>query len=154
VSDPPLTLRDFSEMSVETLKGVGEKKAEALHQVGIDNVLDLLTHYPRRWIDRTNEARIRDLLPGEQALVLVTVRAISGRRTRGRPPKSLVTAEVTDGSGHMRVTFFNQAWRERQLAPGTQAALFGKLEIFNGRKQMTSPVVDLIGDKTGKVVPI
>ncbi|MBA2283794.1 MAG: ATP-dependent DNA helicase RecG [Acidimicrobiia bacterium] len=141
-------------MDVERLKGVGEKKAEALRTVGIDNVLDLLTHYPRRWIDRTNEARIRDLLPGEQALVLVTVQAISGRRTRGRPPKSLVTADVTDGSGHLRVTFFNQAWRERQLSPGTQAALFGKLELFNGRKQMTSPIVDLIGDKTGKVVPI
>ena len=40
-------------------------------------MLDLLTTYPRRWVDRTNEARIADLVPGEEALVLVTVRSRS-----------------------------------------------------------------------------
>jgi ATP-dependent DNA helicase RecG len=62
--------------------------------------------------------------------------------------------DVTDGSGHLRVSFFNQAWRERQLRPGMTVALFGKLEIYAGRKQMTNPVVDLIGDRTGRIVPI
>jgi ATP-dependent DNA helicase RecG len=62
--------------------------------------------------------------------------------------------DVTDGSGHLRVNFFNQAWRERQLRPGMAVALFGKLELYAGRKQMTNPVVDLIGDRTGRIVPI
>ena len=66
----------------------------------------------------------------------------------------LVTVEVSDDSGHLRVTFFNQAWRERQLTPGMTVALFGKLELFNGRRQMTNPVVDLIGNRTGRIVPI
>jgi ATP-dependent DNA helicase RecG len=154
LTDRPLTLGDFAGMDLERLKGVGEKKAAALEAVGITNVLDLLTYYPRRWIDRTNEARIADLRVGEEALVLVEVRSITSRRTRSRPPKVLVTADVSDSSGHLRATFFNQAWRERQLKAGTQAALYGKLELFNGRKQMTNPVVDLIGDKTGRVVPI
>jgi ATP-dependent DNA helicase RecG len=65
-----------------------------------------------------------------------------------------VTVDVTDGSGHLRVNFFNQAWRERQLRPGMAVALFGKLELYAGRKQMTNPVVDLIGDRTGRIVPI
>ena len=43
----------------------------------------------------------------------------------------------------MRVTFFNQPWRERQLPPGTEAVFFGKVEVFQGRRQMTNPVVDL-----------
>ncbi|HET6665223.1 MAG TPA: ATP-dependent DNA helicase RecG [Acidimicrobiales bacterium] len=87
-------------------------------------------------------------------MVLARVERASSRRTRGRPPRTLVTVDVTDGSGHLRVTFFNQAWRERQLTPGTTAALFGKLEMFNGRRQMTNPVVDLIGNRTGRIVPI
>ena len=66
----------------------------------------------------------------------------------------MVIADVTDESGRLRVTFFNQAWRERQLRPGTRVALFGKLEVYAGRKQMTNPIVDLIGDKTGRIVPI
>jgi ATP-dependent DNA helicase RecG len=141
-------------MPVTRLKGVGERKAEGLAAVDVENLLDLLTYYPRRYVDRTNEARVRDLVVGEEALVLVTVQRVSSRRTRGRPPKILVTADVTDGSGQLRVTFFNQAWRERQLRPGMTVALFGKLEIYAGRMQMTNPVVDLIGDRTGRIVPI
>jgi ATP-dependent DNA helicase RecG len=150
----PITLGELATMPVSRLKGVGERKAEGLEAVGVENLLDLLTYYPRRYVDRTNEARIRDLVVGEEALVLVTVQRATSRRTRGRPPKVLVTVDVTDGSGNLRVNFFNQAWRERQLRPGMTVALFGKLEIYAGRKQMTNPVVDLIGDRTGRIVPI
>jgi ATP-dependent DNA helicase RecG len=150
----PITLGELAALPVTRLKGVGERKAEGLAVVGVESLLDLLTYYPRRYVDRTNEARVRDLVVGEEALVLVTVQRVSSRRTRGRPPKVLVTVDVTDGSGHLRVSFFNQAWRERQLRPGMTVALFGKLEIYAGRKQMTNPVVDLIGDRTGRIVPI
>ena len=150
----PITLGELAAIPVTRLKGVGERKAEGLAVVGVESLLDLLTYYPRRYVDRTNEARVRDLVVGEEALVLVTVQRVSSRRTRGRPPKVLVTVDVTDGSGQLRVSFFNQAWRERQLRPGMTVALFGKLEIYAGRKQMTNPVVDLIGDRTGRIVPI
>jgi ATP-dependent DNA helicase RecG len=150
----PITLGELATMPVTRLKGVGERKAGGLAAVGVENLLDLLTYYPRRYVDRTNEARVRDLVVGEEALVLVTVQRATSRRTRGRPPKVLVTVDVTDGSGHLRVNFFNQAWRERQLRPGMAVALFGKLELYAGRKQMTNPVVDLIGDRTGRIVPI
>jgi ATP-dependent DNA helicase RecG len=152
--DGPITLGELASWPVTRLGGVGARKADSLRAVGVENLADLLTYYPRRYVDRTNECRIRDLVVGEEALVLVTVERVSSRRTRGRPPKVLVTAEVTDGSGHLRVTFFNQAWRERQLVPGTTVALFGKLELFAGRRQMTNPVVDLIGNRTGRIVPI
>src|SRR3546814_1744353 len=54
----------------------------------------------------------------------------------------------------MKVTFFNQAWREKQLAPGTGAVFWGKVEDFRGTRQLTNPVVDLVGDQTGQVVPV
>ena len=81
---PPITLRDLADIQVERLKGVGDKKQASLAGVGIDTVLDLVTTYPRRWVDRTNEARIADLVPGEEALVLVTVRSVNKRMTRNR----------------------------------------------------------------------
>ena len=117
-----------------------------------DTVLDLLTYYPRRYLDRTNERRIDELDLGEEAMVLVTVKAVHAMRTRSR--KTMVTADVTDGSGYLKVTFFNQPYRERQLKPGTHAVLFGKVELFRNRRQMTNPVVDLVGDKTGRIVPV
>ncbi len=54
----------------------------------------------------------------------------------------------------MEVVFFNQPWRERQLREGLQIALFGKADVYRGGLQMSNPVVDLIGDRTGRIVPI
>jgi ATP-dependent DNA helicase RecG len=145
-------LSQLAHLPVTELKGVGESRAGALAKVGVRNVLDLLTYYPRRYIDRTNQARLSDLDVGEEATVLVTVVRTSARRTRNG--KSLVTADVTDGSGHLRVSFFNQPFRERQLKEGSDVVLFGRTEVFQGRRQMTNPVVDLIGDRTGRIVPV
>ena len=73
VPDGPLTLRELDAIPVSRLKGVGERRQASLGAVGVESVLDLLTRYPRRWVDRTNEARVSDLVPGREALVLVTV---------------------------------------------------------------------------------
>jgi len=152
----PRPLRALTRIDVARLDGVGPKRAEALRSVGIETVFDLLTHYPRRYIDRTKEARIRDLRVGEVASVLARVERISSRPLggRGRGRRVMVEAFVRDDSGRMKVTFFNQAWREKQLLPGTEAVFWGKVEDFRGTKQLTNPVVDLVGDQTGQVVPI
>ncbi|MDP9420791.1 MAG: ATP-dependent DNA helicase RecG [Actinomycetota bacterium] len=145
-------LRQLAGVPVTELAGVGPKKAEGLAVLGISSVLDLLMHYPRRYIDRTNQARIADLGLGEEGMVLGRVRRVQSRRTRNR--RSLVEVDVTDGSGYLRCTFFNQAWRANQLKAGTSAIFFGKLEEFQGRRRMTNPVVDLVGDRTGRIVPV
>ncbi len=148
----PITLRELAAIGVERLKGVGDKKQAALAQVGVTNLLDLITTYPRRWVDRTNEARIADLVPGAEALVIVTVRSVTKRTTRNR--RTMVNVNVGDGSGRMDVVFFNQPWREKQLQEGLDVALFGKADTYRGGLQMSNPIVDLIGDRTGKIVPI
>jgi ATP-dependent DNA helicase RecG len=147
-----LSFRDLAEIDVGRLKGIGDKKRASLAAIDIDNLLDLVTFYPRRWVDRSNEARIADLVPGEEALVLATVRSVTKRVTRNR--RTMVNVNVGDGSGRMEVVFFNQPWRERQLREGLQIALFGKADVYRGGLQMANPIVDLIGDRTGRIVPI
>src|SRR3954451_18103605 len=145
-------LRALAEIPVSKLAGVGVRRADSLEQVGILTVLDLLQHYPRRYLDRTSQVEIRDLRVGEEALVLGRVKRVQARRTRNG--RALVEVDVGDGSGFLRCSFFNQAWRAKQLRGGTEAAFFGKLEVYKGRRQMTNPVVDLVGDRTGRIVPL
>ena len=146
------SLESLTRVPVTRLQGVGPQKAKGLAAFGIETVFDLLTHYPRRYIDRTKEATIRDLRIGDTAAVLARVADMTSKRIKGG--RVMVMGTVRDDSGTMRVSFFNQAWRQKQLRPGTEAVFFGKLEEFRGRKQMTNPVVDLVGDRTGKVVPV
>ncbi len=152
VDDAPLTLADLDQIPVTRLKGVGEKKAAGLAHADIATVLDLLTHYPRRYIDRTREASIGSLAEGDEGMVLAEIERVDSRRTRNR--RTMVTVRVTDGTGTMTLTFFNQPWRERQLRIGMQAVVFGKMETYRGGRQMTNPIVDLVGDRTGRIVPV
>ncbi|MBV9412209.1 MAG: ATP-dependent DNA helicase RecG [Acidimicrobiia bacterium] len=148
----PRRLKQLSEIPVTELKGVGEKTASALDEMEIRTVLDLLTHYPRRYIDRTQQATIRELKVGDEAMVLATVKRVQSRRTRNR--RALVEIDVFYGTSYLKCTFFNQPWRAKQLAAGREAIFFGKVEMYKGRRQMTNPVVDLIGNKTGKIIPV
>ncbi|KLR59878.1 ATP-dependent DNA helicase RecG [Actinobacteria bacterium IMCC26207] len=150
----PITLTDLDGMGVSRLQGVGPKKLKGLEVLGISSLLDLLTNYPRRYIDRTREAQIASAGLGIEVLILGEVASVSARRTRNG--KVIVVADIRDSTGTLRCTFFNQAWREHQLGSGQvgELAIFGKIEMFNGKRQMTNPVVDLIGTRTGKIVSV
>ncbi|MBM3659213.1 MAG: ATP-dependent DNA helicase RecG [Actinobacteria bacterium] len=155
---PPLTLRDLHAIPVTDLRQVGAKVGDRLAMMGITSVLDLVTHYPRRYHDRRNLQQIAALEIGEEATVSGTVKQVSGRRTR--QGRSLVEIEIFDETSYLKCTFFNQPWREKQLSVGTEAAFFGKVEHYRNRRQMTNPVVDVIaepgrpGADTGVLVPI
>ncbi|HKY17161.1 MAG TPA: ATP-dependent DNA helicase RecG, partial [Microthrixaceae bacterium] len=152
----PIELSELARRPSSSLNGVGPKRGDALEAMGLTSTLDLLTHYPRRYLDRTREARIAELAVGEEATVLARVRRVEQRPIggKGRGRRTMVTIDVGDDSGSMRLTFFNQPWRAKQLSVGQEVIVFGKLEDFRGSRQMTNPVVDLVGDRTGRILPV
>ena len=122
-----LTVAELAAIGVERLKTVGTgKRLESFRKFGIDNLFDLLSHYPRRWVDHTREATVESAAEGTDALVVGEIRSINAPPRRGRSP-SRVVATIGDGTGRMSLVFFNQPWRERQLQPGTWVAVFGKV---------------------------
>ena len=150
-----LTLRELDAHLVTELRTVGAALSTRLDSMGIRTVLDLLEHYPRRYHDRRHTEEIANLVIGEEATVYAEVKKVSARRTRQR--RTIVEAEVFDGTSYLRLTFFNQPWRERQLGEGVEAAFFGRVEHYRGRRQMINPVVDILGkegDETGALVPV
>jgi len=144
----PRRLRQLGEIAVSQLRHIGPKRTAALAGLGIETVFDLVTVYPRRYIDRTRRAELSDLSVGDEAAVFATVRSVSSKRTR--QGKNMVEVLVEDGGDVMRATFFNQPWRAAQLSAGVQAIFFGKVGDFQGRRQMTNPVVDVIVGPTGE----
>jgi ATP-dependent DNA helicase RecG len=150
-----LTLRELAAHPVSELRAVGAKLDERLAEMDIRTALDLLQHYPRRYHDRTKQSEIAELAVGEEATVFAEVKKIRGGRTR--QGRAIVECEVFDGSSYLRIVFFNQGWREKQLPVGTEAAFFGRVEYRRSRRQMTNPVVDVldrVGENTGAIVPV
>jgi len=152
VADKGVALRELKERPVTDLHGVNSRKAEMLQKIEVRSVLDLITVYPRRYIDRSKQTTIADLTVGEEGMVLVTVAKVATRRMRNR--RSLVEVTVEDETGRMRLVFFNQPWRSKQLTEDKEAIIFGRLDLYQGNKQMTNPIVDLVGDRTGRIVAV
>ena len=142
------TLSDF----VNDVEGVGRKTLESLIKVGINTVFDLVSYYPLRYIDRSKEATVDSLQTGEEGMVLVNIEKVRSRRMRSR--KTLVEVTASDTTGSLKLVFFNQPWREKQLNQGRNAVVFGKADIYQGKLQMTNPIVDLVGDRTGRIVAV
>ena len=145
-------LRSLADKGVTELRSVKARKVAGLESMGIETVLDLLMHYPRRYVDRRHQSEIASLAEDEEAMVTATVRRASTRRTKGG--KTMVQVHVEDATASLGLVFFNQPWRAKQLAVGSEVAVFGRTEIYRGARQMTNPVVDLVGDQTGRLVPI
>jgi ATP-dependent DNA helicase RecG len=136
------TLRYLDGLPVTVLESLPPKKADALGTLEVATVLDLLTLYPRRHIDRTRQSDVADLAVGDEAVVLAQVQ--SSRLIPGRGRAARVEVVVADDTGRLKIVFFNQRWRAKQLTAGMQALFSGKLTDFRGTRQMVNPLVDVL----------
>lgn len=151
------TLAYLASIPVSRVNGFAGKRSNALASAGIENVVDLLFHVPRRYIDRSTTVRLADVPTGEEVTVVGTVQEINMRRVRRN--LAIVTATVFDGETYLFVTWFNQVFRVKQLPPGTEVAFSGKIERRRGRLEMKVPEADVLdrpGEAlvTGRVVPV
>jgi ATP-dependent DNA helicase RecG len=135
---------------VAVLETVSERKADRLAQWGVESVFDLLTTFPRRYIDRTAQADVSGLEVGAPAAVLAEVVRVRSRRARNG--RMVVEVTVRDETGALGIVFFNQPWRSRQLGEGTEAIFWGKVGEYQGKRQMVNPVVDVVAGVDEPVV--
>lgn len=122
---------------LSSLSGVGPKRALLLANLGVSVVGDLLWVFPRRYEDRRVLTKIKDLVPGRPAVIIATVEDISRKRLRSG--LDLVTAEMTDETGSVSITWFNRKGMEYVLKPGTRAALYGEPSIRVRVLEMSNP---------------
>ena len=126
--------------------------------LGIETVGQLLHHYPRRYIDRSQVAPIRELRLGQYATVIARVKKVHKRQTRNR--RSMVTVILYDGSGYLDLTFFNQPWIANTYKEGHELAVSGVASRYRGRLQLANQEVELLtGDEkdlvhTGRITPV
>jgi ATP-dependent DNA helicase RecG len=153
-------MEKLSDISVRYLKGIGPKKAEAFASRGVRSVEDLLYFFPRRYEDRTDFSLISGLKEGLEQTIRVKVVTSGQRRSWRRRGFSITEALVEDPSDRLSCVWFNQPYLNQYLKPGTELILYGRLERYAGKVQMTNPEFEVISGETeeslniGRIVPV
>lgn len=125
---------------------LGDRTTKVLRDLfGYVTVGDLLHHYPRRYLVRGELSNIAELNEGDEVTILAEVFSATNRRLHARKG-NILEVIVTDGSAKLSLTFFNQAWREKDLKVGKQGLFAGKVGVFNGKRQLSHPDYELIPD--------
>ncbi len=125
------------DQSVSVLRGVGPKKAEALARLGIEQLRDLLYHFPREYRDLRSVLLINDLPDGQKGLVCARVVLILPGRGYGR--NKTMRLLVEDATGQMEVVFFRSGFLERAFSVGETWYFYGPVQVKDGRVRMMHP---------------
>jgi len=138
------------------LPGVGPRHAQTLTRLGLHTLGDMLFNLPRRYDDYTQLKPINRLNYGEDVTIIGTTQSVTNRTLRsGR--LQVVEAVVTDGSGALRVNWWNQPWVGKRLQQGTPIVLSGKVDQYLGRLTMNNPEWEPIEQQnlhTNRIVPV
>ncbi|HET6349817.1 MAG TPA: ATP-dependent DNA helicase RecG, partial [Candidatus Krumholzibacteria bacterium] len=127
------------------LKGVGPSRAEDLRRLGIENVNDLLTHFPRSYYDRRKLATIGSLQTGEEATFVGRVLSVTQRAPFRR--RAMVVAAVGDETGVIQVVWFNQPYLGRHLKAGRELIISGRPGFFRGQRQVVNPEFEFTAEE-------
>lgn len=142
--------------AVTVLANVGPKHAQTLERLGLRTLRDMLYYFPRRYDDYSQLKPINRLEFGEEVTVIATVQSIHARSVRSGQTQ-MVEAVLSDGSGALRVTWFNQPWIARRLHSGAHISVSGKVEQYLGRLVMNSPEWEPLEQQqlnTNRIVPV
>ncbi|OUZ09406.1 ATP-dependent DNA helicase RecG [Aeromicrobium sp. PE09-221] len=126
---------------------VGKASADKLSKTfGMETVGDLLTHYPRRYVDLEQIDSFADLEVGQYVTFVAQVVDVKnipfgpgGRKTRTQ-------VRITDGRQYLNATFFNQRWIAKRTEVGSRQLFAGVVGEYRGQPQLTHPVIRELGD--------
>ncbi len=136
-------------------RGVGPKRSARLKRLGVRTIRDLLYFLPRRYEDYSQLVPINRLQLGEQVTIIAQVKKASLRRTRGGAP--MLKAVLSDGTGAVEVTWFNQRYLANEITPGRQIVISGTVDEYLGHLCFTSPEWEPLRDEllhTNRIVPV
>jgi ATP-dependent DNA helicase RecG len=150
-SSPPAALN----ASITVLPGVGPRHGQTLSRLGLRTLGDMLYYFPRRYDDYSKLKPINRLWYGEDVTVIGIVESVTTRTIRsGR--LQVVEAVISDGTGSLRITWFNP-YIAKRIRNGMQVSVSGKIEQYLGRLVMNNPEVEPVDQQnlhTNRIVPV
>ncbi len=141
--------------SISTIKSIGPAREKLFNKLGVYTVEDMLKYYPRAYEDRSKLKDICEVRDGETVLIKACAVTVV-KNNRIRRGLSLQKLKVTDHTGIVEITWFNQDWIAKGFNLESDYYFYGEVKVKNNRIEMTNPVYEPCDKSqlTNKIVPI
>ena len=143
---------------IQFLKGVGPRRGDVLKTIGVKTYRDLLWHIPRRYLDRSNIVKMRELGASKDPVTVVGKVARVNMIPRGK--KRFEVHLVDSQLGSCKAVWFNRMnWVSKALTVGDEVAISGVPNNFRGTYSFVHPDFDIINEHktaldTGRIIPL
>lgn len=129
---------------IERFFGVGAKRAEAFHKMGIFTASDAVYRFPRAYEPRGNVKTTASAEDGEVCSLVLTV-ADNPKSVMVRKGMTITKFKAFDEDGNCTLIFFNQPYIKDQAARGMTFRFFGKIKRERSGISMTNPIMEAFG---------
>ena len=154
----PLILQDKALYAdIQSIIGIGQKNSKLYNKLGICTVYDLLRYYPRRYQDYSQLKPINKLNFGDELTVIGTITQELTTRNSINKRLKITEAVISDGTGSLRIIWFNKPFLSKQLYHGVSIVVSGKVDVYHGRLVLNNPEWELLDQEqlhTNRIVPI
>lgn len=137
--------------SIQTIKGIGAVKAKYFKALGINNIEDILTYYPKRYEDRTVIKPISQLTIENLETIIGTITNV--QETMPRRGLSILKVLVKDSSGVIELDWFNQKFLKSKMSIGSKIIATGKIRASYYRLSMNNPEFEILDQVAKDFVP-
>ncbi|MGA1303839.1 MAG: ATP-dependent DNA helicase RecG [Cyanobium sp.] len=169
-SQPPRPLELTTPLA--EVPGIGSRQATRLAALGLFQVVDLVQHYPRDYLNYANLVRISALVPGSTATVVATVRRCHTATSSRNPNLSFLELHLQDVTGRLKVSrffagrrFASPGWlksQQRLYPPGSTVAVSGLVKEGPWGMGFTDPLIEVLespsspvrSQQIGRLVPV
>lgn len=138
-------MHGMDQISIRTLSGIGEKRAQLYGKLGIATIGQLLRHYPRAYEDWSNVTTVANAPFGEICCIKATV-VTPCHANYIRKGMTLYKAIAHDGTASVKITLFNNKFLAEKLKAGETFLFYGKVGGTFTSREMSSPEVQPVVD--------
>lgn len=141
---------------VSAVRGISAALAGKLSKLGVLTIRDFLHLFPHRHLDYSHLKTVSQLAEGHEETVIANIWEARRISIKGRPSTEAV---LGDSTGNVRAVWFNNPYLAKQLVPGREIVLSGRVRYFGGRPVFESPDWEFYepGEgftHTGRLVPV
>ena len=136
--------------SLSSLPKVGPKTIEKLNRLGIFSPLDILHHYPSRYLDFSHIQKISELTVNTSATVTGQLTKFNNIFIRSH--KNIQIATISDKTGSINLIWFNQPYLSKNFSIGSTYSFAGTVSLYQNKKTIIGAISGQ--HNTGKIIAV